>query len=446
MHPRWKPSPEPINRRDFIRRSAATAAGVPLASAILAACGKPGNGPRSNIRLARKDSPVRWPIYDDNKPIPSDLPIEKGATLKLYNWDQYIYKAVLDDFAKKYEEYDVDWEISTFNNLDEAQAKLRSTDVDFDVFFPTPDLLGRLTEFRLIRPLNHDYLPHTKELWPQFLGDENPYYDQGQRYSVPYAVYTTGIEWRSDVVDERDTPPALEDAGKNPYDLLWNPKYKGKIGMYDVYSEAIDFGIMKNAIDDGTFPGSVDLNTTDPAVVERATDSLIEMIDRVNVQLTINGAYEQLPRGVFAAHQAWSGDVIAAPYYGKSNAYHTAPDLGFWYPKDKRGLIGNDLVAVLKNARNPVLAHLFLDYLLEFEHAMKNFSWVGYQPPQQKLDPKELLECGWKWGWIVCYWPHLGENAIVLPEDFDKGWIFTGLSPEVDAMWHDNWERFASGV
>ncbi|MEX0834300.1 MAG: spermidine/putrescine ABC transporter substrate-binding protein [Actinomycetota bacterium] len=417
-----------------------------MASAILAACQKPGHEGIETIPLARKDSPVRWPIFDDNKPIPSDLPIEKGATLKLYNWDQYIYKAVLDDFAKKYEKYDVKWEISTFNNEDEALSKIRSAQLDFDVYFPTPDILGKLIQFRLVQPLNHDYLPNTKNLWPQFRGEENPYYDQGQLYSVPYTVYTTGIEWRNDVVDESDSPRALEAAGKNPYDIFWNEKYKGKVGVYDSYREPISMAMIKNAIDDGTFPESVDLDSEDPAVVEKATDELIRMIDKTNVQLTINGAYEQLPRGVFAVHQAWSGDVLAAPYYGKSNAYHTAPLLDYWYPKDKRGVIGNDLIAVLKDSKNPVLAHLFLDYLLEFEHAMKNFGWVGYQPPQEKLDPKELLECGWKWGWIVCYWPHLGKDGIVTPDDFDKGFIYNELSPEVDGMYHDNWERFASGV
>ncbi|MEX0834301.1 MAG: extracellular solute-binding protein [Actinomycetota bacterium] len=445
-HPRWKPSFGRMNRRDFLRRSAATAAGVPLASAILAACGKPGtSGDSANIPLARPDSPVKWPVHDSNKPIASDLPIEKGATLKIYNWDQYIYKSVLDDFKKKYADFDINWEISTFNNTDEALAKIRSAQLDFDIFVPTPDLLGKMVEFDLVQPLNHDYLPHTKEVWPQFLGDDKPYYDQGQQYSVPYVVYSTGIGWRNDVVEEKDNPRSLAAAGKNPYDVLWNEKYAGKVGVYDDYREPMSMAMIKNSIDAGTFP-DVDLNTEDAATVEKATDELLRMIDKTNVQLTINGAYEQMPRGVFAVHQAWSGDMLAAPYYGKSNAYHTAPDLDFWYPEDKRGVIGNDLMVILKGSKNPVLAHVFLDYMLEFEHAMKNFGWVGYQPPQAKLDVNELLECGWKWGWIICYWPHIGKPGIVEPKDFDMGFIINELAPETDAMYHDNWERFASGV
>ena len=31
-----------------------------------------------------------------------------------------------------------------------------------------------------------------------------------------------------------------------------------------------------------------------------------------------------------------------------------------------------------------MLAHMFLDYLLDFDNAMTNFSWLGYQPPQQR--------------------------------------------------------------
>ncbi len=49
----------------------------------------------------------------------------------------------------------------------------------------------------LLRPLNHDYIPNIDNLWPQF---QNPWYDAGWRYSVPYTVYTTGIGWRTDMV------------------------------------------------------------------------------------------------------------------------------------------------------------------------------------------------------------------------------------------------------
>jgi spermidine/putrescine transport system substrate-binding protein len=66
--------------------------------------------------------------------------------------------------------------------------------------------------------------------------------------------------------------------------------------------------------------------------------------------------------------------------------------------------VNNDLLVLLSSGRNPVLAHLFLDYLLDFKNSMTNFSWLGYQPPQQKIDAELLVKrqlipttCGRPW-------------------------------------------------
>ena len=426
-HPR-----ERFTRRDFLARSAATAAGIPFASALLAACGKPGQAPSQTFQIASPQNPVSLPIHDDNQPIGSDLEPEKGATLKLYNWDQYVYKVVVQNFCKQ---YDCDYEISTFNNMDEALNKIRSAPLDFDIFFPTTDVLGKMAAFNLIQPINHDYVPNLKNVWPEYSDPDMPYYDVGQRYTVPYAVYTTGIGWRNDLVDEKDWPSTREADGRNPYDALWESKYKGKVGVYDDYREAIGMALLRN--------GGTDINTADSAELGEAKTALIDMIDKVNVGLSINGAYEELPKGVFEIHQAWSGDIIAAPYYGKANAGHTAPLLSYWWPKDKKGVVGNDCIAILKTSKNPVLAHLFLNYMLDFDNAMKNFSWVGYQMPQNDAPPEAFGDPGFRWNWIV--YPNL-INTIVKKEDFDKGYILLELPPDVDSKWHDNWEEFTSGV
>ena len=72
--------------------------------------------------LPRKDtSPVKWPVYADNKPIASGLAPERGATLQLYNWVAYINEAVVKSFCKK---YDCKYSMTTFNTIEEALAKL----------------------------------------------------------------------------------------------------------------------------------------------------------------------------------------------------------------------------------------------------------------------------------------------------------------------------------
>lgn len=95
--------------------------------------------------------------------------------------------------------------------------------------------------------------------------------------------------------------------------------------------------------------------------------------------LTLEGAYEGLPDGEFAAHQAWSGDLISAARYGRRSRTEAASALGFRHPAD--GVVGCDLTAVCSRGRNPVLAHAFVNHLLDFDVAMDNFPWNGYQPP-----------------------------------------------------------------
>jgi spermidine/putrescine transport system substrate-binding protein len=405
-----------MNRREMIRLTG----GAALSAAVLAACGgDKGGGGGSGIRIASPSDPATLPIPDDNAPIESGLEPEAGP-LKIYNWDEYIWPKVVKEFAAK---YGVDFEISTFYNMNEAVAKIKTGQVDFDVFFPTIDVVPKLAAAKLIRPLNHSYIPNLdKNVWPELA---DPWYDKGSRYTVPYTVYTTGIAWRTDMVD--DDIAALE----NPYDIFWDPRYEGKVGIYDSYRDAMDMVLLRNGI--------TDINTDDPKHIELVRKDLVDMADKTSVRTTINGAYAKLPEGDFAIHQSWSGDIVAAPYYFPQANYGDPKGLlRFWWPEDGKGEIGNDTIAIPKTAKNPVLAHLFLDFLLDSQNAIDNFSWVGYQPPMKAVDPDKLI----RQQYVV---PNLKE-AIVRKEFFDSGYKALTLPPEVDALWQDAWSDFKSGA
>ena len=114
-------------------------------------------------------------------------------------------------------------EVTTFYNEEEAFAKLLSGELSFDVWFPAGESIGKAVAGKLIQPLNRDYLPNLDQyVWPQLV---NPFYDESQ-YIVPYVVYQTGIGWRNDMVDAADI-----EGIPNPWDVFWNPKYKGIIDL-----------------------------------------------------------------------------------------------------------------------------------------------------------------------------------------------------------------------
>jgi spermidine/putrescine transport system substrate-binding protein len=175
-----------MSRRAFLSRSAATALAV-SGGVLLSACGKRDAG---GLQLASPDNPVSWPVPADAGRIADGLEPERGGTLRVYNWTEYIYKKVVQDFEKKYKKYDVKVQVSTYGNMEEAVAKLRGGQVAFDVLFPTYDYLGKLVQGNFLRPLNHSYIPNIEQVWPAF---QNPWYDQGWNYSVPTPSTPPGL-------------------------------------------------------------------------------------------------------------------------------------------------------------------------------------------------------------------------------------------------------------
>lgn len=434
-HPRERWNAQ-ISRRDFLRRSAGAAVAVPSLAAILAACAKPGQSTVANdvgtggldlggpYPIASVDHPVTWNIFDDNKPIADGLQPEEGATLQIYNWDQYIWKKVVQTFCDK---YNCDYKITTFQNMDEALSKLRTQELKFDVFFPTTDTFGKIISTKLIRPLNHSYIPNLeKNVWPVY---SNPYYDGEARYSVPYTVYTTGIAYRRDVI-----PDAQIWGMSNPYEILWDPTYKGRVGVYDSYRDTMAEVLLKDGI--------TDVNTDKQSDIDIVEQDLLDMIDTVDVRYSINGAYKLLPENQYDLHMSWSGDIVAGWFYTSKDTSRT--DLGYWYPEDRRGLIGNDAYAIPSNAEHPVLAHMFLNYMLDFKNSMDNFAWVGYQPPQNDADPDTLTKTKSVWGAPYVF-PWM-EAAVVRKEDFASGYQEWELTPAVDDMWHTAWQNFRAGA
>ena len=52
------------------------------------------------------------------------------------------------------------------------------------------------------------------------------------------------------------------------------------------------------------------------------------------------------------------------------------------------------MFGVLKGAKNPVLAHLFLNHLLDVGQVFKNFTFTCYQQPINAMTPESLIKQG----------------------------------------------------
>jgi len=420
MHPRegWQPDGTRrrpgLSRRQALKRGFAAALLAGGGASVLDACAPYLVG-ANNIPLPRPSNPVTWPVTG-NAAIASNLKPETGATLQVYNWVAYINQACVNSFAKK---YNCKVEVTTFNTMNEALSKLRSG-LKFDVLMgATVDVLGDLIEGKLIQPLNHSYITNIDQAWPDF---QNPYYDRGWQYTVPYTIYTTGIAWRKDLVHEN--PATLANPWK---DMFFQPKYQGKVAILDDYREGISLGLMMNGI--------YDLNTTSKSQIQLAQQTLLRLADTVDMQID-NNDYSEVPDGQTWIHHAWSGDMAAAAQYMPKGV--PVEVVGYWFPKDGKGPIANDTNTVLRSASSPVLAHLFVNYLMDEPVAVENISWNGYMQPLNAITPELLVK-------EQILPPSLMSTAVV-PADFRRGFGELQLPVDADALWQQAWLVVSNGI
>jgi spermidine/putrescine transport system substrate-binding protein len=414
MHPRegWTEDRRAmVTRRGFLKQGVGAGLLLGGAGSLLEACSSASSsGPLTSggIPLPRPNNPVTWPLFKDNHAIKSGLPPEQGATLRLFNWVAYLNPQVMKDFGKK---FNCKVELTTFENMDVAMAKLRSGQLNFDVFFPTIDVMGQLVEGKMIQPINHSYIPNITQAWPDF---QNPFYDGKWRYSVPYTIYTTGIAWRKDHVTENPSTMA------NPWAMPWNGAYKGRVAILDDSRESISLGLMKN--------GVFNLNTTNQSQIAAAGKALQSLAHLTNTKID-NNDYTEVPSGQIWIHHAWSGDMATAAYYMPKGV--PVDVVGYWFPTDGKGPVGNDLITVLRTAPNPVLAHHFLNYMVDLQNALTNYSYTGYMQPLTGITPQRLVK--------EQLLPPSLMSTTVLPSYFRRGVMELQLPVATQSQWSQAW-------
>jgi len=419
VHPREGWQGHGMPRRTFLKGGAGLSAlaalgGAGAATSLLTGCASDLTG-SGTLPLPRPNNPVKWPVFAGNKPIASGLPQETDATLQIYNWVAYINQDVVNNFAKKFK---CKVQVTTFDSMDEALAKLRNG-LTFDVLMgATPDVLGQLVEGQLAQPLNHSYIPNITQAWPDY---KNPFYDVDWQYTIPYTIYTTGIAWRKDLVNEN--PYTM----KNPWAMPWQGKYRGRVAILDDYREGICLGLMKNGI--------FNLNTTDYSQIALARKSLEQLSALTDVMIS-SSDYSNVPGGQTWITNAWSGDMAAAASYMPKGV--NVDVVGYWFPPDGRGPVNNDTIVVLKGASNPVLAHEFLNYMLDLPVALDNISWNGYMQPLNGVTPQVLIK--------EQILPPALSSTVVLPSNFKTGLFELQLPVDADALWQQAWLVVSNGI
>lgn len=363
------------------------------------------------IPLARRDYPVTLPRT--KQAVAKTAKPERGGELKVFNYADYLNPKVLKEFGRR---EGVSVRVTTFTTPDEAFTKLQAGQ-RFDVIFSSPEVLSKFVGAGLVAPLELGLIPNLEaNVWPEL---HSPSYDVGSRYSVPYTTYSTGIGWRNDKISL--------DPAELGWESFWQAEdLRGRVSILDDERESLGLALLRR--------GERDLNTEDEAKIERAGKDLAELKDRVGVKISIGG-YETLPAGRLWLAHVWAGDMVNAviSYLPKGTP---ASVLSYW--SQEGGPIFNDTILVGAEADKPVMAHRFIDYLLDNDVAYENFTgYVGYQPPITAISPEVLVDKQ-----IV---PASLSSVILTREDYATGNAYLGLTAAGDRLWDSTWSRFRSG-
>ncbi|MFZ9169555.1 MAG: polyamine ABC transporter substrate-binding protein [Ilumatobacteraceae bacterium] len=399
----------PMGRRDFLRNLAITSGAITFGGSLLAACGGSTETESGGLSIGTPQSPIKLPVTTDA--IADGLPNESG-TLEILNWADYQNPESIAIFEEKFGCKVV---TSIYDTEEAAIAKLRNGTFKPDLILGMTDTgLAKLIAADLLQPLNKSYIPNFGNV---ISGLQNPYYDLGSQYTVPYFIYGNGIGYRTDRIDKN----AFEGNG---YDILWDSQFNGKVGVLDSYRDTLAMAMFR--------AGNFDGNTVDAAIIQKAGDDLIAMREATNPKVDIL-AYTEIPSGNRDINFTWSGDLFTALQYLPEGV---APDvLGFWYPE--KTVTKNDFMCIAKSAKAPVLAHQLINFLSDTDNALLNREYVGYQPALESITVDLLISSGTI--------PESLTDALVTPEKYKAGLAQVSLEPAVDALWLEQWTRFTAG-
>ena len=280
---------------------------------------------------------------------------ERGVPFNWYNWGEYVGEHIIQDFQK---ETGATVLLENFDSNEQMYIKVANGEA-YDILVPSDYMIQRLIEEDYLQELDYSKLDCLDNLVDDV---KNLPYDPGNKYSIPYFWGTVGIVYDTTKVD-------LEDLEREGFNIFLDEKYKGDIYLYD--SERDEFMIALKAL-------GYSMNTEDPDELQKAYEWLVQCVQTMEPEIVMDEIIDNMAQGRKALGLIYSGD---ATYVMSENE-----DMGYYLPESGTNL-WSDAMVIPKNAKNPELAHAFINHVCEYEGAYDNSSYVGYTSAN-----KEVLE------------------------------------------------------
>ncbi|MCB6416330.1 extracellular solute-binding protein [Faecalimonas umbilicata] len=319
----------------------------------------------------------------------SSRPFE-GETLRIYNWGEYTGENIIRNFE---EETGATVVMENFDSNEQMYIKVANGEA-YDILVPSDYMIQRLIQEEYLQKLDKSKLDCLDKLVDEVKGLP---YDPNNDYSVPYFWGTVGIVYDKTKVD-------LEDLEEEGFGIFLDEKYKGDVYLYD--SERDSFMMALKAL-------GYSMNTESEAEINEAYEWLVKCVQTMKTEIVTDEIIDNMAQGRKALGLIYSGD---ATYVMSENE-----DMGFYLPEEGTNL-WSDAMVIPKNAKNPDLAHAFINYASDYDGAYDNSSYVGYTSANREV-MEDIYGEGGDYEGIEAYMPRMGyekDEVFVYNEDTRK--------------------------
>lgn len=318
-----------------------------------------------------------------------------GQQLNVYNWSTYVAENTVSDFEAL---CDVKIIYDTYPTDDDMLARLRQGNPGYDIVVPTGVTMYLLVAEGLLEQLDHAQIQNITNLDPAFL---DLGFDPGNQYSLPYQWGTVGIGYDTTRVNGEIN--SWHDLFAHQGPVSWLEDYRAMLGVALLLLD-------------------LDPNTSDPAEVRAARDFLVEHGGNV-VYIAADDGQELLARGEVDMTIEYSGDIFQIMEDCDCDTYaYVIPEEGseFWV----------DVLAIPVGARNPELAHVFIDYLLDPVVGADISNYTAFGTPNRAAIEQKLIDA------------ELLEDTAIYPTDETFAKLFMSVEEEaLEQIYNDAWDE-----
>ena len=292
-------------------------------------------------------------LFAPGESAPDDTPV-------LFQWQDYVATPFLAEYEAAFGD---EPQTAIYADEDEAFAKMRAG-YKPDVMGPCAYEFPRWQEAGLLQPIDTGKLKNWNKIAPALRSLPDIAAGENRVWFVPHYWGNTSVTFRTDL--------APEYVGRESWEILFDPKYKGRVAVLEGVDDTVPFI--------GHMIG-VDVYNMSGADWQRVQAKLRELVGQARFVSSDNTSLAQgLASGELVAAMSWRVVYVTLKREGVNVAYMNPPGGIFTYVC---GLV------VSKEAKNYDKALALIDSSLSDEAAHYTFAEIGDGPANVEALAKE---------------------------------------------------------